>query len=717
MLSLLTISQYFYLGFSTKWNFDIMNSTLFSLAFVRVSWEKQRKDHIQNFVPLLGTLILEKGYKEIAGDSIPNISIDFQERFGINLPSHPLIMVMKRMTKLKYLSKSKGGWRPNLKKIKDLNITESAKDIEREFNTLVGNIQSFIFNKINETVELSVIEDGLIEILKNHDVEILFAVKTDSELSLLPEVQKDKKVEYLIGEFIKFALENDSLSLDHLSNISIGHALASWILIEDFQNYEGKLRNLDVYFDTPWLFDLIGTRCKEFQTMAFELLKIITQENATKNVWDVNVGELFTNLEICLEDFEKNRIPDKGSKTYKHCKENNISESDVHSLIAKFHDLLNEYGINEEPISDYMSLKEFQIDENELYDTITDTYSEKNIIHDIEEIDLVKKEFLKSKASNDEKKEYEKDKEENNNRSNSTIWRDVTSISGIYRERKGIVPRTLKNAKAIFVTTNNSLALASRRFEIKNKKTSHSIPSCVTDYFLGTLIWMNHPEIAKEVTRKKLISTAYAITQPDNELIKSYLNEIEKLKEEKKLNENEYLILRTHQWAYNLLNSKTYGDVNLFNPEMPYEILDQIMNEIKDGVASNYEELLSIADKKLKDEIIAKNKIEEERQNTLDDLKALIQQNKIKRKLLEEKSSRVATAISNIVIFLISFLLFWFSYKIYFGREFSNETLNLIISILLVLVGLTNFILGFTVKKFAQKLSVRIHHKIISFFD
>ncbi|MEK0337786.1 MAG: hypothetical protein QQN41_10175, partial [Nitrosopumilus sp.] len=370
-----------------------MNRSLISLAIVRTNWERQKKDHIDNFVPLVGTLIAEKKYETISGKNIHSVSKDFKTKFGLALPSHPLTVILKRMAKKGYLSKSQGVWKPELEKIKQLDISKISRDIERKYEALIHSIISFIKIETKEKVDVSVIEDGLLAYLNKHDLEILFAANKGS---LLPKVRGNKKIEYLIGKFIENSEKSYPDAFDNLVDISIGHVLASTILYDDFSIFSGKLNELNIYFDTPWLFDLLGIRGKGIQDMAIELLEMIKREKANINVLDINIGELQTNFEMCLEDFANNLDPVKASLTYKHCKMNDFNESDIHTFIAGLEDILKEqYQIELDTVPDHQEFKKHQINEKDLYDFIVNTYNKHNIIRDIEEMDKKEKEHLK----------------------------------------------------------------------------------------------------------------------------------------------------------------------------------------------------------------------------------------------------------------------------------------------------------------------------------
>ena len=78
------------------------------------------------------------------------------------------------------------------------------------------------------------------------------------------------------------------------------------------------------------------------------------------------------------------------------------------------------------------------------------------------------------------------------------------------------------------------------------------------------------------MNEKRIIADAYAAIQPDPQLIKKYLDQIELLKKKGDISDNEYYVLRTHRVAFNLLSETTKNDINNFGPKTTTQILDEI---------------------------------------------------------------------------------------------------------------------------------------------
>jgi hypothetical protein len=156
-------------------------------------------------------------------------------------------------------------------------------------------------------------------------------------------------------------------------------------------------------------------------------------------------------------------------------------------------------------------------------------------------------------------------------------------LSGVYRFRLGNHPKTLKDCKYLFITTSSSLAFASRAFEISENGNRYSLPTCLTDVFLGTLIWLHSPNQIEAISEKKIIADCYAAMKPSDKLISKYLDDVEKLKNSNTISNDDYILLRTHRTAINLLENKTFGDINEFTSESTKEILDSLIQSIKEG--------------------------------------------------------------------------------------------------------------------------------------
>lgn len=667
-----------------------MNRTLLSLAIIRTNWELQRKDYIENFVPLFATLIKQKKYQEISIEKIDIIKNDFKTEYGLNIPSNPIITILNRLSKKQLIKKENGKFIPVKENLDKIDITKKSDQIKREFEHVINALSTFIKVKHNIEVSTNELEDALICYLKKHDLDLLFAAERNS---LLPKITPDKKLQYLINEFIGNAFRTEPQLFKFIVNLTIGHALSATILFSDFNQYSGNFKGLNLFFDTPFIFNLIGIDGIHKKALAQELVSILLKEGVKLFVLEITNTEVTTNLEEALRLLEKGKKdPTKGSFTFRTCLENGFNQNDVEQIILELSSFYKDNGINDNEIPNYDEFRDFQIDEEKLYDTIIDTYGFKSKKEDV----------CKSKKD---------DKGEKDDKINQTIFRDVQVLSGIYRYRLGNNPKTLKDCKYLFITTNSSLAFASRIFEKKENGKRYSLPTCLTDVFLGTLIWLHSPTQIEALSEKKIIADCFAALKPDEKIIAKYLDDVEKLKEKGHLTKDNYILLRTHRAAINILENKTLGDIDEFTSDTTNEILQELLERIK------AEERGKLIEEKKRHDLTQKelDSMKEFQSSTLEILQQK-EQEKIQEILSRNKRIQDTSKLlaKNMIVGLQVFLIVLLTISVFvliierFSNYFIQEWQISLSWLIFIISGLLNLLSGLNVYDLKQKLFIKL---------
>lgn len=581
-----------------------MNRTILSLAIIKAHWEKNKADYIDNFIPLIASLLNEKNYSEV---DLELFQSDFKERYGLQIPINALVTIFNRANKNKIVYREQGKIFVYKDRISDFDISLQSTDVERKFNNITNAIQLYAKATYELEITKPEIEEALLSFLKEHDLDILFAAK---DRSVLPEVKSTKKLKYIISTFSINAFENDPQLFQFLLDVSVGHALSGAILYSELNSFSGKLKNLNIYFDTPIILSLMGLNGKYKKKSVAELFSILNDEGANLFILETTRGEIDSILSDCHKWLEKGSYDlEKSSKILRYCHRNGISASDVESKILKLDQLLLDNKVTSTRVPNYNE-NQFVIDENQLEKTILDTY--RNIIDNFDT------ELADRKG---------------------TISRDVKVLSGIYRFREGHKPKTIKDSKALFITSNTALAFASKRFESLHNGSSFTIPTCLTDVFLGTVIWLQSPQKVETINSKRFMSDCYSAIQPTEALIKKYLQEIEKLKTENRISNDEYYLLRSHRASLNLLEAKTMGDPDAFDASSTEEILDNIVFSIKAKEAERLN--LEIQEHtKTKEQL----EIEQERVEKIDST-------------LKKKSTKIASLIGKFIFYFLSFVV------------------------------------------------------------
>lgn len=634
-----------------------MDRSLISLAILKVNWDEKQIDYIDNFVPFVVTLISKRNYQEIKAEEICN---DFQLEYGLHIPLEAMISILTRCKNRGYIYKKGHLHLPVWDKIIKIEFSAISERMESQHDSFLNELQESIRLELKQDISKDEIQTILIQFLKEHDSEILFAGYKNS---MLPEVKTDQKEKYLVIKYIQSCFHSNSDKCKHILNLAIGHALANTIMYgNDFSRFQGKLNNLTIFLDIKFLLRLGGVEGTQRRENVKDFIEGILEKGAKikvfQHTYDESIG-ILNGAKIWLRN--KNYHPFKATPATKYFVENQQTESDIDLCIAKLRSTLFKYKIPTEESPNPEKYKEYLVDEEKLNSKIVDVYKENDPIF------------------NEAEKEF-------------TIQKDIKSISSIYLLRKGAKPHYIRDAKFIFVTANTGLAYAANMFERQEKNSSYSIPVCVTNVFLGTTIWLDSPAKLISFNTKKIIADCYAAIRPNERLIKKYIHQIEILNDSGIYSEDEYYFLRTNKSSYQVLEALTFNDENNFNEKTPDEIIRILRNEGR---------METLKDLEIEKQINA---------DTRDELEKTLKQLDV-TKLKIEKISRI---ISTIVYFIILFTLLIFLCLC--SIEQFNPKHSKLSTIFLIIFSLLSTGFGITFKFISRFLKKLIYKKINSYF-
>lgn len=253
-----------------------MNRTILSLALLKVNWSKG-VDYIDCFLPLLINTISTKEIKSVDINNVSNLRNEILIEYGLDIPRSALITILNRAKKRGYFSLENGLFVVNEDKINLEDNTKVRTEINRAYNFVLKEIQKFISEKAPAGISFTdeQVSDGLLSFLKKHDADISFGA---AELSILPKVESPEKLRYLICWFVVENWESNPIIVNYLKDISIGHALSSLILYDEFNPFKGKLENLDIYLDTPFILSLLGINGEQRVQLSEEILTQLKAE-------------------------------------------------------------------------------------------------------------------------------------------------------------------------------------------------------------------------------------------------------------------------------------------------------------------------------------------------------------------------------------------------------------------------------------------------------
>lgn len=503
-------------------------------------------DSIDAFIPFVIRLFNLKKYSEV---NIETICHDFLDEYGLNVPRHPMETILNRM-RPQFLTRE-----ANKIFINHLEIRKHAEktDFESEnkkYDWLIQNFIEFCRN-YPTSIEVSYEEaDSLfLNFLKSHDIDIIFAAYTAEKIySLIPDVRniEDSDKVYLLNRFVNDLLVKGGTCAEYLIDSAVGHKYASVLLYREFSNVRGRGACANYYLDVGLLFDVTGINNRFRKVAAEELLALISSKGSKLWVFRHNYDEFLQIIESTLYWIESSAIDlSRASRALQFFLNEGFHSSDIQYFISQIDSVLKKNNIQIALPLDPNQNQEYQIDRELLKQTILDIYNS-NGIFDLEERE-------------------------------QTLELDIDSIEIIYKLRKYNVPVNLNTADYVFLTTNVGLAYASNRYEqIVLSRGYFTIPTVLTDTFVGTFLWVEEPtKIAMEYNRSKLIAYTNAVLAPRANLLNRFALEVNRA-EHNEVNpissESAFVLLSSHL-TRKLLTDKTLGDPDRITASTPYEIL------------------------------------------------------------------------------------------------------------------------------------------------
>lgn len=532
-----------------------MNRAIASLALVKTAWETYRRDYIENFVPFVATLTRKKEYTEIDPSNLKAFLEDFKVEFGLSIPYHPMLTILDRARKRELFQRKASKLVPIEKNILKYDFSDMAVKKEAELNKVLAEFIKFCQEKFSVQVTETEAQDALNSFLRNHDLEVLFA---SQDKTLLPDGRASKQLKYLISSFLNAVKTQSPDLFAYIIEISIGHVLANTILYDKgFSNFSGHLRKLEIYLDSRYVFRLLGIEGNDYERVYVELTNGMIEQEAELFIFRHTADEILGILRNCLRWINSTDYnPVKANTVLLYFVNNGKTESDIHQYIATFESKLDAYKIKIKEAPDFTKTPTAQIDEVKLKAKIIENYKRNLYFNEVDK--------------------------------QSTIERDVKSISAINHLRNGNMPQTIKRAGSIFVTPNSGLAFVNKKFEEEVFKGHQYIPACLTDIFVGTLVWMQSPKKWIQINEKKLLADCVAAIQPDDLFIKKMVEEAKKLKDSGRVSSDEYMAVSRSYFIQDMLMKETLGDPEAVNGES----IEEVLKRIKSDAASIPERLL-----------------------------------------------------------------------------------------------------------------------------
>lgn len=520
----------------------MIDKTLVGYALLNC-FSKDGKSILDAHVPLVVSCLFESQYEKVNRDDIKRM---LNDKYGFeSITLGAIDSIMQIMVRDNLLKKERGVYWFNRDELSPINIANSQDGLLSRFGGIVIRIQTFGRERFNLFFSSDEIEKCFLSFLQQHDVEV--ALSDEHVYAVLNKRKPDKTCRYVLSRFLLEAKESSPEIIKDVTAFAKGHSLASVVSLDSFDNYGGKLDKVHIAIDSPIIFNMLGLNGFSNQALTDELISILKEKNASFIIFRQNYDEVLNTLNDAEWRLRTHSFDyDKSSRVLK-------------------------YAFREHKNADYLQLKIQQVDQL-LMDHNIVISNAPDIPDNYQEIDvnLLRSIIVNRYTHNGELelKEYQED----------LINTDVDTISYVFRLRGKTPAINIKKSSAILLTTNKAISFASRHPGLSS--VHHTIPPCVTDVFLSTLMWVISPKKNSDINEKLLMSDCYSSILLDDEILKSFYNDIKRMNEENRITKEQVALVLSSNLTISLLEQKTYNDFDRYSDSTPEEIIREIEDNL-----------------------------------------------------------------------------------------------------------------------------------------
>lgn len=623
--------------------------TLASIACLKIVMEKGARDFIDAYIPLVCEIMRTEKCTDVDSN---RLCIALKDHYGLTVPYHAMQMIITRCKTKKILRQEFNKLIVNDEKLLQEQYHINLLSEQNIITKISKDFLQYASSEYSETFSEDKALNIMYNFLNSFDIELLISSSNELEL---PKIKNKEK--FIFSNYIqKIKNENDEY-FSHILKLALGNVFSCMICYPNQNAVIGKLKNVIIYIDTPFILKMIGIEGNEKESAFLDLVRLIQQHGGKIKIFEHTYDETNKILNDCLfwidnPDYD----PELASDAIKYFIKNSYDRNDVRLFISKLATTFSSLGIESNVYINPNEYKEYQIDENKLFEIIADSYSNVNYVYE-------------------------------NWKKKRVVERDVQSISNIYRQRKGLFPQSIQTSRFLFLTTNGALVRANEKFEKEILKTSGKILPCYNDTFIGTMLWLQSPSKVEEIRKKEFLSFCMSQLQPTPEIINKFSNELKKLKKMGNITDEEFYFLKTEKTVFDYIVKITKNDPDLFSDKLPKEILEEIKIEARNEIIPKYEN-----EKQEKEKI--KNKYDN----------------------MSTKIEKMATSVANLLSWGIVIILIAIAISIYFVKT-NNNIINIIIKITDILIAFSGFIFGFNLWNLKGKIENYFYSKILSYFS
>ncbi len=449
-------------------------------------------------------------------------------RFGLDLPLNTLQHIFNRATKRGYLKRRNHVFYRVEEKCNTTDFQNIRKKFNQTYERVVEAFVSFTENTHHQNLSTDEAATAIFGFLRHGSLSLLFDRHNDT-----PRPTRSDR--FYVASFLRDAQHSNPALFEDILALARGNLLANAMYLPAPGRVDKRFRKTWVYLDTSFILYAAGFAGPNREEPCLELLELLSRQGAKLRCFNTTRTEIQGVLDAAASRLSSGDLRSAYGPTIEYFIDTRKSASDLELMVARLPSIMRSLGIE---LVDFPSFDdyEYQIDEQGFENHLSETIG-----------------YANPKA----------------------LVHDVGCISAMVRLRAGKESYQVEECRALFVTTNATLARETRAY-FQSKSTSGAIALSITDHALANLLWLKDPTVAPDLPKHRLIADVYAAMRPSESLWKAYLTEIAKLEESGKVTSDDYYLLRYTLASKAALMGLTSGEEQAFREGSVYEVLSVV---------------------------------------------------------------------------------------------------------------------------------------------
>lgn len=505
---------------------------LSTLALFKTAYDRHGATYLDYVTPFVGDTIRSTGTSGITTRDLRRAIVD---RYGIEIPEGVLNTLTRRLARRGFGRRSFGRFLPDQAKLsKSYDFEDQRNACHRAINDLAASFVTFVQTETGRHLSDSEATAVLIKYADRNGLPILSRAHEETPLSISLTLDE---MQYLTSLFVIRAFEKQLPEKDTLVMLAKGSKLASVLYFPDPKDVNRRVTGVTAFFDTPTLLSALGYQGLEKERAAREVLDLAYQSRIDIRVFEHTLDEIREVLRGAGRRAKGSYFQRATWGVDAHFLQVGYTASEIELLIDNLEKDLRSLRVRSLPRPPFH--RELSVNEIELEDRL------------LREVRYPRR---------------------------GALIHDLDAVTAIFRQRNGRRPTRFENCLAIFVTPNKPLARVSRDFF--HQEYGGHWPLAITEDEFATLLWLKRPLAAPDLPERRVVADAYAALEPGFICWESFLTEIGKLRENDKLSEDDYVLLRYSTATKDALMLETLGNPGALDANAVLQIRKRVVQRI-----------------------------------------------------------------------------------------------------------------------------------------